>query len=153
MSHPVFLRSISALSCHFHFGLPSCLFLPGYFYRNPNISAMFTTPPLNHIRRLCWKWFYFPPKRWFLPISPHGVTTQKTNIDIFTAVRTSNLMLTCLFFLGEHIGCDLWTPKLLHGKTFTIAALDVSIISVVQTVYRVSHETPSKLWAVIRCMF
>jgi hypothetical protein len=23
--------------------------------------------------------------------SPHGVTTQKTNIDIFTAVRTSNL--------------------------------------------------------------
>jgi hypothetical protein len=28
------------------------------------------------------------PKRWYLHTSPHGVTTQKTNIDIFTAVRT-----------------------------------------------------------------
>jgi hypothetical protein len=34
----------------------------------------------------------FPPKRCYLPRSPHGVTTQKTNIDIFTAVRTSNLL-------------------------------------------------------------
>jgi hypothetical protein len=25
-------------------------------------------------------------------VSPHGVTTQKTNIDAFTAVRTSNIM-------------------------------------------------------------
>jgi hypothetical protein len=34
----------------------------------------------------------FPPKHWYLPASPHGVTTQKTNIDIFTALRTSNLV-------------------------------------------------------------
>jgi hypothetical protein len=27
----------------------------------------------------------------YVPTSPHVVTTQKTNIDIFTAVRTSNL--------------------------------------------------------------
>jgi hypothetical protein len=27
-----------------------------------------------------------------LPTSPHGITTQKTNIDIFTAVKTSNLI-------------------------------------------------------------
>jgi hypothetical protein len=27
------------------------------------------------------------------PASPQGVTTQKTNIDIFTAVRTSNLII------------------------------------------------------------
>jgi hypothetical protein len=33
-----------------------------------------------------------PPKRWYLSTSPYGVTTQKTNIDIFTAVRTSNLI-------------------------------------------------------------
>jgi hypothetical protein len=36
---------------------------------------------------------YVPPKCWHLPTSPHGVITQKTNIDIFTAVRTSNLVL------------------------------------------------------------
>jgi hypothetical protein len=38
-----------------------------------------------------WRWRqYIPPKRWYLPTSPHGVTTQKISIDIFTAVRTSN---------------------------------------------------------------
>jgi hypothetical protein len=31
-----------------------------------------------------------PPKLLYLPTIPHGVTIQKTNIDIFTAVRTSN---------------------------------------------------------------
>jgi hypothetical protein len=34
-----------------------------------------------------------PLKCWNLPISPHSITTQKTNINIFTAVRTSNLMI------------------------------------------------------------
>jgi hypothetical protein len=34
---------------------------------------------------------------------------------------------------GEHISCDLWTPKLLHGKTFTVAALNVSVSSVVES--------------------
>jgi hypothetical protein len=29
----------------------------------------------------------------YLPTSPHSVTNQKMNIDIFTAVRTSNLTL------------------------------------------------------------
>jgi hypothetical protein len=31
------------------------------------------------------------PKRWYLPASPHVVTTQKTNINMFIAVRTSDL--------------------------------------------------------------
>jgi hypothetical protein len=35
---------------------------------------------------------YVPLKRWYLPLSPHGFTTQKNNIDIFTAVRTSDLI-------------------------------------------------------------
>jgi hypothetical protein len=35
---------------------------------------------------------YVPSKRWYLPTSPHGVITQKTNIDIFTAVSTSNFI-------------------------------------------------------------
>jgi hypothetical protein len=34
---------------------------------------------------------YVSPKRWYLTTNPHGITTQKSNIDIFTAVRTSNL--------------------------------------------------------------
>jgi hypothetical protein len=32
------------------------------------------------------------PKRWYIPTSPDDVATQKTNIDIFAAVRTSNLI-------------------------------------------------------------
>jgi hypothetical protein len=40
-----------------------------------------------------WRWRqYVHPKRWYLPTNPHYVTAQKTNIDIFTAVRTSNLI-------------------------------------------------------------
>jgi hypothetical protein len=35
---------------------------------------------------------YVPPERWYLSTSPHGVTTQKTNIDISTAVRIPNPM-------------------------------------------------------------
>jgi hypothetical protein len=40
---------------------------------------------------------YIPPKRWYLPASPHGVTTQKDNIEIFAAVRTSNLTAQAMF--------------------------------------------------------
>jgi hypothetical protein len=40
-----------------------------------------------------WRWRqHVSPKRWYLHSSPKGVTTQETNIDIFTAVRTSDLM-------------------------------------------------------------
>jgi hypothetical protein len=42
------------------------------------------------------------PKRWYLSTSPQGVTTQKTNIDIFTAERTSDLIFT-LFRKCLHI--------------------------------------------------
>jgi hypothetical protein len=39
-----------------------------------------------------WKWRqYVPSKRWYLPTSPHGVETQKANIDIFIVMRTSNI--------------------------------------------------------------
>jgi hypothetical protein len=30
-----------------------------------------------------WRWRqYVPPKRWYIPTSPHGVTTKKTNMDM-----------------------------------------------------------------------
>jgi hypothetical protein len=31
---------------------------------------------------------YVLPKRWYLPTSPHAVTSQRNNIDMFTVVRT-----------------------------------------------------------------
>jgi hypothetical protein len=34
---------------------------------------------------------YVPPKHWYLPANPHGVTTQKTDINIFAAVRIADL--------------------------------------------------------------
>jgi hypothetical protein len=34
----------------------------------------------------------------YLPSGPHGVTTQKTNIDILSAVRTSNLVFPNVFY-------------------------------------------------------
>lgn len=33
-------------------------------------------------------------RRWYLPTSPHGITTGKAIIDIFAAVRNSNLVLS-----------------------------------------------------------
>jgi hypothetical protein len=49
-----------------------------------------------------WRWRqYVSPKRWYLPMSLHGVINQKTSIDIFTAVRTWSLMkLYCWFMWG-----------------------------------------------------
>jgi hypothetical protein len=41
-----------------------------------------------------WRWWqYVSPKRWYLLTSPCGVTIDKTNMDIFTAVGTWNLIL------------------------------------------------------------
>jgi hypothetical protein len=34
----------------------------------------------------------------FGPASPHSVTSKKTNIDIFTTVRTSNLIQDLAYF-------------------------------------------------------
>jgi hypothetical protein len=40
-----------------------------------------------------WRWRqYVPPKRWYLPTSVHSISAQKTNINIFTAVRNSNFL-------------------------------------------------------------
>jgi hypothetical protein len=60
---------------------------------------------LSHLDNLCnfddlqpWRWRkYVYLECLYLSTSPHSVTTQKTNIDIFTSLRTSNLIqLTCL---------------------------------------------------------
>jgi hypothetical protein len=43
-----------------------------------------------------WRWVRcVSQKRWYLATRPHDVTTQKTDTDIFTAVRTSDL--SCSF--------------------------------------------------------
>jgi hypothetical protein len=36
-------------------------------------------------------------EHWYLSVSPHSTTNQKTNIDIFTAVRISNLTFLVLW--------------------------------------------------------
>jgi hypothetical protein len=46
---------------------------------------------------------HVPPKRRYLPTNPHGVTTQKTNIDIFTSVRT--LKFITLVIKAEFSNC------------------------------------------------
>jgi hypothetical protein len=111
--------------------------------------VMFTSAQLNHIPWMYWNWRKICPRNIGLPVNPHGVTTHKTNIVTFNAARASNSMLACLLFLGEHIGCDLWTPKLLQGKTFTIAALNVSITSVVQN-QLVKHI---RFWMITVCLY
>lgn len=45
---------------------------------------------------------YVPPERRYLPSSPHGITTQKTNLGIFTAVRTSSLLSICSYSSVTH---------------------------------------------------
>jgi hypothetical protein len=36
-----------------------------------------------------WRWTqYIPSKHWYLPTSPHDVTTQEINVDILTAAGT-----------------------------------------------------------------
>jgi hypothetical protein len=40
-------------------------------------------------------------ERWYLPPSPYSVTTEKTNRDIFTAVRTSDITQFVLRFFSD----------------------------------------------------
>jgi hypothetical protein len=47
-----------------------------------------------------WRWReYVSPKRWYLLASTHRTTTQKTNIDVFTAVTT----LRDVRFKGDYV--------------------------------------------------
>jgi hypothetical protein len=41
--------------------------------------------------RLSFQWFEPIPVRRYVAASPHGVTTEDTNTDVFAAVRTSDL--------------------------------------------------------------
>jgi hypothetical protein len=71
---------------------------------------------LQGVTALKWRQ-YVSAKRWHLPTSPDGVTTQKTNTDIFIAVRTPNF-IKCL--------CRL---QRLVNKLFLLCTLIVSVIS------------------------
>jgi hypothetical protein len=42
------------------------------------------------------------PKRWCLPASPHGVTTQKINVDILISVRTQIWYILFLVLFVYH---------------------------------------------------
>lgn len=45
---------------------------------------------------------FFSRKRWYLPVNPHGLTTQK--IIIITAVRTSSLTSKVFFYFISEVG-------------------------------------------------
>jgi hypothetical protein len=56
------------------------------------------------------------PKRWYLPTSPHNFTTQKTNIEMFTAVRASNPIYKTQFRTFERVhDCFLFVGSYLAG--------------------------------------
>jgi hypothetical protein len=43
-----------------------------------------------------WRWQqYIPPKRWYLPAGPHGVTTQKINSDVKFTLNMSEPVADC----------------------------------------------------------
>jgi hypothetical protein len=51
-----------------------------------------------------WRWRrYVPSKRWYLPTSPHGVTAQKTKIDIFSVVRISDCIWVHIYIFRNLI--------------------------------------------------
>jgi hypothetical protein len=43
---------------------------------------------------------------WYVPASPHNITTHKTNVDIFTALKTSNLIY--LIVLSSFLHTKVW---------------------------------------------
>jgi hypothetical protein len=45
---------------------------------------------------------YVPPKQWYLLTSPYTMTAEKTNINIFTDVITSNLISTFPFQMTDY---------------------------------------------------
>jgi hypothetical protein len=62
-----------------------------------------------------------PPKRRYLPTSPHGVTTQKNNIDILTAVRSSYLIshnMAVMFSCYEQSFRKSWSSVLCKTSVF-----------------------------------
>jgi hypothetical protein len=47
---------------------------------------------------------YDPPKGWYAPMSPHGVTTQKTNIEpILCMIKYIFVALQMLVFISEEV--------------------------------------------------
>jgi hypothetical protein len=46
---------------------------------------------------------YIPPKRWYLPTSPHGVTTQNISIDKDTKFTNITTLVALMFVLDTNI--------------------------------------------------
>jgi hypothetical protein len=84
-SHHVSLHTNFNNILHLYLDHPSDLFPWGYPIK---ILHAFLT---SFMCPICFSYLCYPSSVIALITSPHRVTTQKTNIDIFTAVRTSNL--------------------------------------------------------------
>jgi hypothetical protein len=66
---------------------------------------------------------YVSPKRWYLPISPRGVTAQKTEIDISTAVRMSHLEKFMFRVMDTYRLSESWVTLKLHHVAFLAAGV------------------------------
>jgi hypothetical protein len=65
------------------------------------------------------------PKHWQLPTKLYGITTQKTTIDIFTAMSTSLLPLKSYYTNGAHYHTVV--PKLCSGGTVMFRELEQDV--------------------------
>jgi hypothetical protein len=93
--HPILLRSISILSSHLYLGLPR--YIATFYFPIKIVSAFLILPRvllccfLGWVTLKPWRWRrHIPPKRRLTSNGLHSVISQKTELFIITAVRTSN---------------------------------------------------------------
>jgi hypothetical protein len=76
-------------------------------------------------RRCSWRQ-YVSPRRWYPPVKPHDVTTQKKNIDVFTAVRIWKVNAKCLTFFFLILEAQFSIPCM-HIKYLVIFLIHLKI--------------------------
>jgi hypothetical protein len=83
-----------------------------------------------------------PPKFWYPPTSPNRVATQKSNINIFTAMRTQNLTVQLLLkFINRRYQSYMLTqcPLSFHRNIFTDNLFQAAFQQVCTSTYSHSY--------------
>jgi hypothetical protein len=69
-----------------------------------------------------WRWRqHVSPKRRYIPTNLHGITTQKNNINIYTSVRTSNLIILQLYLSPEDGDGKLLRNVSIYLRIYTVS--------------------------------
>jgi hypothetical protein len=87
-----------------------------------------------HLQPLSWKQ-YVPPKRWYLPTSPHDITIQKTTIDASCNLASALNKSWCLLF-HSHL---LYLPQV---RKSTCSNHSLSLEAVQHLVFRPPNPIP-----------